>query len=66
MSGAQQLLVSMGSEGLTQSGIFDGLMLHAVKLFQQQHTYERGQPLKPDGEVGPRTWWSLHNSAGKA
>lgn|GEM_PF-2986018 len=35
----------VNSEGLTQSGIFDEPMLQAVKLFQQQHTDKRGQPL---------------------
>jgi hypothetical protein len=38
---------------------FDAGMKSAVKLFQTRHTDSQGNPLKPDGELGPISWAAL-------
>ncbi len=44
---------------LDASGVFGPKMAAAVKLFQAQHVDGNGNPLKPDGKVGPLTWAAL-------
>jgi len=41
------------------TGMFDTPTYNSVRAFQSQNLDPRGQPLKPDGKVGPLTWWSL-------
>lgn len=40
-------------------GVFGPKTTAAVKLFQARHVDGAGQPLKPDGRVGPLTWAAL-------
>lgn len=63
VSTLQQMLIeqgySVGHDG--DSGIFSKATLSAVTLFQNGHVGPDGKPLKPDGVVGPVTWWALNN-----
>lgn len=63
----QQLLSSNGYFGVEKPahGIFEGLTFENVVLFQLQHIYKDGKPLKPDGVVGTKTWWALKNPSGE-
>jgi hypothetical protein len=38
----------------------------AVKLFQACNVGPDGQPLVPDGVVGPKTWWALEDCGGES
>jgi peptidoglycan hydrolase-like protein with peptidoglycan-binding domain len=63
----QKLLHSNGyfRDSLPPDGLFDQVTHDEVVLFQLQHIDEHGEPLKPDGEVGPLTWWALKNPSGE-
>jgi hypothetical protein len=71
MSGADVLLIQ---QIMLEEGFFDGTPLGnfgpiteaAVLHFQGTHIGEDGQQLTSDGEVGPKTWWALHNPNGPA
>lgn len=45
---------------------YDSALAEVVRLFQAQHTDEKGRWLATDGVVGPNTWWALDNPSGKA
>jgi len=45
-------------------GDFGGLTEAAVQEFQGGHIDKNKEPLKPDGEVGEKTWWALMNPHG--
>lgn len=62
----QQILLAEGFFRGTPLGNFGGLTETAVKHFQGTHIGEDGQMLTADGEVGPKTWWALHNPNGSA
>ena len=64
----QKLLHSNGylRDALPADGLFDQVTHNEVVLFQLQHIDEQGHPLKPDGEVGPITWWALKNPSGES
>ncbi len=63
----QQLLSSNGyfEEIKPAHGLFDGITFENVVLFQLQHIYKDGNPLKPDGVIGAKTWWALKNPSGE-
>ncbi len=64
----QKLLYSNGylRDSLPADGLFGQVTHDEVVLFQLQHIDEQGQSLKPDGEVGPLTWWALKNPSGES
>lgn len=51
-------------DNYTPSGVFGENTEKAVVHFQQTHLGEDGKPLKPDGVIGPKTWWALYNPSG--
>lgn len=51
----------VGSKGA--NGYFGNDTEAAVILFQKEHTDKNGNPLDPDGKVGPATRWSINNEA---
>lgn len=62
----QQILLAEGAFHGTPLGNFLTRTRDAVKYFQGTHIGEDGEFLKPDGVVGPKTWWALHNPNGSA
>lgn len=60
----QTILQQQGFFQGTPLGNFLSLTLEAVKYFQGTHIGEDKTQLKVDGEVGPKTWWALHNPMG--
>lgn len=50
---------------LTADGDFGPNTLAAVKYFQARHKGPDKKKLLVDGEVGYKTWWSLHKATGK-
>lgn len=57
----QSLLRARGAFDGTPTGNFKELTLAAVRYFQQTHVGPDGLYLKPDGVVGPATWWALEH-----
>ena len=55
----QIVLNTLGCGPVFEDGIFGEKTLQSVKEFQSKHCDEQGWPLKVDGKVGPKTWWSL-------
>src|SRR5665647_3729694 len=55
----QIVLNTLGCGPVFEDGIFGEKTLQSVKEFQSKHCDEQGLPLKVDGKVGPKTWWSL-------
>jgi peptidoglycan hydrolase-like protein with peptidoglycan-binding domain len=62
----QSILQAEGYFKGTPLGNFGGITETSLKHFQGTHIGEDGEFLKADGEVGPKTWWSLHNAHGSA
>jgi len=62
----QELLDAQGYFKGTPRGNFLDLTKSAVQAFQHAHLDGTGQYLYPDGVVGPKTWWALHNPSGDA
>jgi hypothetical protein len=63
----QEILVQQGflkPEDVT--GSFSDKTLSAVLYFQNTHRNAKGEELKPDGIVGPETWWALEHPSGAA
>lgn len=56
---AVQSILSKRGYRCPATGVFDTPTYNAVRAFQSQNLDPRGEPLKPDGKVGPLTWWSL-------
>jgi hypothetical protein len=59
------------SNGYLQSrppadGLFDLVTHDETVLFQLQHIDRDGLQLKPDGVVGPVTWWALQHPSGES
>lgn len=50
----------------TPLGNYLTLTREAVQYFQNTHIDKEGNFLVADGEVGPKTWWALHNPNGSA
>jgi peptidoglycan hydrolase-like protein with peptidoglycan-binding domain len=62
----QTILQAEGYFKSTPLGNFGAITETALKHFQGTHIGEDGEFLKADGEVGPKTWWALHNPHGSA
>lgn len=62
----QEILLAEGFFQGTPRGNFLELTDAAVRYFQNTHIDREGDFLKPDGVVGPKTWWALHNPHGSA
>lgn len=62
----QEILKQQGFFNGTPRGNFLELTDNAVRYFQGTHIDREGNYLKPDGVVGPATWWALWNPAGSA
>lgn len=60
----QAILLAEGFFKGAPLGNFLSLTEIAVRHFQGTHIGEDGEFLKADGEVGPKTWWALHNPHG--
>lgn len=63
---AQELLQAQGFFDGTPQGNYRELTRASVIYFQGTHLGEDGLFLKPDGVLGPATWWALHNPSGEA
>ena len=62
----QTLLQKEGYFTGTPLGNFLSRTKAAVQYFQNTHIDFDGEFLEPDGVVGPKTWWALHNPNGSA
>jgi len=62
----QEILLDQGYFKATPLGNFKALTKEALMYFQNTHIGEDGKFLEPDGKVGERTWWALHNPTGEA
>ena len=62
----QKILKDEGCFKGVPRGNFLELTKDAVQYFQNTHLGEDGEFLEPDGIVGPKTWWALHNAHGEA
>lgn len=62
------LQTCLNSQGfhLPVTGKYDKATIGAVHDFQATHLDSKGVFLVPDGDVGPKTWWSLLNPSGPA
>lgn len=60
----QELLQTQGFFKGSPKGNFRELTKEAVQLFQNTHIDRNGLFLIPDGVVGPKTWFALHNPSG--
>src|SRR5262245_55509641 len=59
----QQQLEAVGCASVDPPGTFGASTKASVKLFQTRHVDAEGNPLKPDGKVGPLTWSALFGVA---
>lgn len=55
----QRQLLARACGPVDARGVFGAQTTAAVRLFQARHVDAAGQPLKPDGKVGPLTWAAL-------
>lgn len=62
----QSALLSQGYHGLTLNGKYDKATIAEVQNFQAARLGPNGKFLKPDGWVGPSTWWAVQNPSGPA
>lgn len=62
----QTILQKEGYFKGTPLGNFKKLTQDALLYFQNTHIDADGQFLEPDGKVGAKTWWALHNANGAA
>jgi len=60
----QNVLNKEGYGPLETTGVFDSNTMSALQEFQGGHIDADGLPLKPDGEVGGKTWWALTHPHG--